>query len=146
MSSDIASVVDKVVSELSERHIEELHSLYQKEWWTKGRTLDATRRGIKGSQIVIGLLDGADSLIGFARVITDYTFKALIFDVIVAENARDHGLGSHLVSLVTSHDALRNVRHFELYCLPELIEFYEAHGFKSDVGKIQLMRRTCESA
>jgi GNAT superfamily N-acetyltransferase len=136
----------KVVSELSEHHIEQLHELYQKEWWSKGRTLDATRSGVRGSQIIVGLLDETDSLIAFARVLTDYTFKALIFDVIVAEHARGRGLGSLLVSLVTGHAALRSVRHFELYCLPELEGFYRSHGFSEEVGAIQLMRHTREPA
>ena len=133
----------KVVYELSDLHIGQLHALYQHEWWTKGRTLEATRRVVQGSQVVIGLLDGDDSLVGFIRALSDYTFKALIFDVIIAAHARHLGLGSRLVSLITGHPALRDVRHFELYCLPELVSYYGAHGFSDDVGNIRLMRRVC---
>jgi hypothetical protein len=40
-----------------------------------------------------------------------------------------------------SHPDLREVKHFELYCLPELRPFYEKWGFEADVGGIDLMRR-----
>jgi len=43
---------------------------------------------------------------------------------------------------IVEHPDLRAVRHFELYCLPELRGFYERWGFSSDVGGIVLMRRT----
>jgi len=43
------------------------------------------------------------------------------------------------------HPELSGVRHFELYCLPELVSFYQRHGFSSDVGGIQLLRLVSES-
>jgi predicted GNAT family N-acyltransferase len=130
-----------VIPKLSERHIVQLHQLYQLEWWSRGRTLDATRRGVAGSQVVIGMINQDDELVAFVRVLTDFTFKALIFDVIVAESARSLGLGRKLMDLVTSHESLRDVRHFELYCLPDMIDFYVPHGFTTEVGDIRLMRR-----
>ena len=36
---------------------------------------------------------------------------------------------------------LSRVKHFELYCLPELEPYYAAFGFSTDVGGIRLMRR-----
>ncbi len=130
-----------ILSRLSEQHIVQLHALYQREWWSKGRSLDATRRGVKGSQVIIGLTNESNELVAFARILTDYTFKAVLFDVIVAESSRSQQLGRKLMDLVTSHEALREVRHFELYCLPELVGFYAAHGFSTDVGNIRLMRK-----
>ena len=132
----------KVISQLSGHHIVQLHALYQREWWTKGRSLDATRRGVAGSQIVIGMVDEDDNLLAFLRVLTDHTFKALILDVIVAESARQRGLGGKLMDLVMAHEALREVRHFELYCRPELVEFYSSYGFTTDVGDIRFLRMT----
>ena len=95
----------------------------------------------EGSQIRIGLTDDRGDLIGFARVITDYTFKALVFDVIVACAHRGKGLGEHLIKLVLEHPDLARVRHFELYCLPDVEPFYQRYGFSTEVGGVHLMRR-----
>jgi predicted GNAT family N-acyltransferase len=138
MDSDLEPVA--VVYELTELQIEQLHALYGREWWTRDRTLAATRRCVRGSQVCVGLVDPAGNLLAFARAITDFTFKALIFDVIVASAARQRGLGDRLLELITGHEQLRGVRHFELYCLPELFAFYARHGFSEDVGAVRLMR------
>ncbi len=129
-----------VIYELSEKHIEQLHTLFQSEWWTKGRTLSETRRCVSGSQICIGIIDGKNDLIAFARVITDFTFKALIFDVIVSSKSRKNGLGLKLIETIKKHPKINTVKNFELYCLPELVPFYESLGFSSDVGGINLVR------
>ena len=78
---------------LSDEHLIQLHQLYQQEWWSETRTLEDTRRGVQGSQLRIGLVDEQDALIGFARVLTDYTFKAFIFDLIVRQDQRAQGIG-----------------------------------------------------
>lgn len=133
-----------VVDRLTEEQKQQLHVLYQGEWWTRGRTLEETRRVVDGSQVCIGLIEPSGRLAGFTRVITDFTFKALVFDVIVAPGYRGAGLGDRLLSLVIGHERLRGVKSMELYCLPELMPFYERHGFSDDVGQIRLMRRVVE--
>ncbi len=135
---DVSSLL--AIESFSEDHIEQLHSLYQDEWWTKGRSLDATTQCVRGSQICLGLETPEGGLVGFARVLTDFTFKALIFDVIVAADWRALGLGDRLMRMVKEHQRLQRVRHFELYCLPEMFSFYRRHGFAEDVGRIRLMR------
>jgi GNAT superfamily N-acetyltransferase len=130
-----------VLDELSERHIRQLHGLYQGEWWSRDRTLEEARSCVGESQLCIALVDAGDNLVGFARVLSDFTFKAFIFDVIVAPGMRGAGLGDRLMQLVTGHDKLRQVRHMELYCLPEMMPFYERHGFSGEPGPIKLMRR-----
>ena len=129
-----------VIFNLSHQNIIELHQLYQNEWWTKNRTLKESERCVNGSQICIGLLDEHGRLQGFARVLTDYIFKAFIFDLIVSPTYRGKGLGDQLINLVKNHQALSQVKCFELYCLPELEDFYKSHGFTADVGGINLMR------
>jgi RimJ/RimL family protein N-acetyltransferase len=122
------------VDMLSESQMRDLHCLYQNEWWTKDRTIEDIRAMLDGSQITIGFADPkSDRLIAFARVITDYTYKALILDVIVDPAHRKSGLGRALMDSVLSHAALSEVKHFELYCRPDMTAYYEHWGFK-DVG------------
>ena len=82
-----------------------------------------------------------NELVAFARVLSDRVCKALIFDVIVAPGHRDQGLGQRLVDRIVRHPELERVKHFELYCLPDLTAFYERWGFSMDVGGVALMRR-----
>lgn len=130
-----------IVYNLSDKNIEELHDLYQKEWWTKGRTLKETKDCVNGSQVNIGILNGENTLIAYARVVTNFTFKAFIFDIIVSEKERGRGFGGKLIKLIKSHNSLGLVKNFELYCLPEMFSFYEKYGFFSNVGSIKLMRQ-----
>ena len=75
--------------ELDEAQVEELCALYQREWWTKGRELADVRRMVAHSDFVFALTEtGTGALAGFARVLSDRVYKALVLDVIVAEHAR----------------------------------------------------------
>jgi ribosomal protein S18 acetylase RimI-like enzyme len=132
----------EIIYTFTDTQIKELHALYQQEWWTKERTLANTRQCINGSQVCIGVIDTNGSLIGFIRVLTDYIYKALIFDLIVHKAHRNNGIGNLLLSSVKHHNTLQNIQHFELYCLPEMFGFYEKHGFSREVGNIKLMRYT----
>lgn len=131
----------EVIYQFSQEHVAQLHKLYQREWWSKARSLEDTANCVAGSQICIGILDSQARLIGFVRVLTDYTFKALIFDVIVEASQRGRGIGSKLIELVKTHEKLREVMHFELYGLPDVYRFYKEHGFSTEVGGAVLMRR-----
>ena len=129
------------IEEFGPDHIQQLYQLYQDEWWTKGRSLEETAAGLAGSQIKIGMVDSEGRLCGFVRVLTDYVFKAVIFDLLVSPGSREKGVGARLMEAVKLHPRLAGVRHFELYCLPELVSYYERHGFSDKVEGVRLMRR-----
>ena len=127
-----------IISKLQEGHIARLHELYQLEWWTRGRNLEDVRAMVSSSEYLYGIApDESDELVGFARVLSDKVFKALIFDVVVD---RGQALGRQLMERILSDPRLARVKHFELYCLPELEPFYERLGFSADVGGVRLMR------
>lgn len=110
----------EVIYTLNEEYLEKLHRLYQ----SACRSLEPARLCVKGFQIYIGFIDSTGQLIGFTRVITNYVFKALTFDVIVCESQQGMGLGNKLISLAKQHERLKEVKHSELYCVSELHSFY----------------------
>ncbi len=127
---------------LSEEQTSQLMALYHNEWWTKDRKLEDVRRMLAFTDLIFALCEKSSKrLVAFTRVLTDRVYKALLFDVIVAPEHRERKLGRALMEAALNHPELKNVRHFELYCLPELIPFYEKWGFSKEVGGIHFMRR-----
>ncbi|MFT5312429.1 MAG: putative GNAT family N-acyltransferase, partial [Paraglaciecola sp.] len=120
----------------------QLYQLYKDVGWGTERSIEGTKNCVQDSQICIGILDKENNLIGFTRILSDFIYKAFIFDVIVSAEHRGNGLGQKLMELVKGHEKLKKVKHFELYCLPEMEGFYSNIGFSTDVGGIKLMRCT----
>jgi predicted N-acetyltransferase YhbS len=133
-----------VIDRLDDRvRRDELVALFQSAWWTAERTPEAVGRMLDGSDLVVGLVDKAsDRLVGFARVITDKTFLAVVLDVIVAPDLRGSGLGARLMHELLARSELAEVDSIELVCQPELVDFYRRWGFSDEVGRSLLMRRT----
>ncbi len=121
--------------------IDQLMAFYDREWWTQGRTRSDVERALKSS-LVFALIDPSnEDLAGFARVVTDYAYKALIFDVIVAPDWRGSGLGKLLMDTVLDDPALARVKHRELYCAEDMMPFYRRWGFTDDLPGFHFMRK-----
>lgn len=60
------------LDELSDDHVDDLHRLYRKEWWTDERERDDLVRMLDGCDEVVAFV-GRDSgeLVAFARVLAD---------------------------------------------------------------------------
>lgn len=126
---------------IDEIDVEQLHGFYAQEWWTSGRRLEDVRAMLSGSSFAYAFRDEESrKLAGFARVLTDGVFKAFIFDLIVAPAHRAGGLGRKIMKTILEDPRLSRVKHFELYCLPELEPYYARFGFSADVGGVRLMR------
>ena len=133
-----------IQAEVPPSHIAALTVLMRTAWWMSDRTPAEVARLVEHSDIVI-TLTLADRLVGFGRVLTDYTHIALVLDVIVDESRRGSGLGAALLDAVVNHPKLAAVRSLELVCQPELIPFYRRWGFTDQVGSSTLMRRTTDA-
>jgi predicted GNAT family N-acyltransferase len=127
---------------LSCPQVEQLWHMYQAEWWSCGREIEDIRRAVQHSDLIFAFCDSETGrLAAFARVLTDYVYKAVIFDVIVDRRHRATGVGRLLLEAITSHPALQFVEHMELYCRPELVAFYKKWGFAAELGELCFMRK-----
>ncbi len=135
------------IEQLTDGQVSDLHRMYQQEWWTKERGLEDVRRMLEHSAVIVGFCDTESKhLVAFARVLTDYVYKALVLDVIVEAGSRGRGLARALMDAVVGHPSLVSVRHFELYCRPELMPMYRKWGFSDELGDLRFMRRAAPGA
>ena len=131
----------KIVEKLNQKQITQLHNLYLQEWWCKNRTITQTQEVVNNSSLIVGIIDENNNLIAFSRVVSDFIFKAFIFDVIVAKEHRGEGLSDKLLNAILNHSKLINIETIELYCLPEMKPLYAKYGFK-EVDGLSFLRRS----
>ncbi len=133
-----------VINNLNDTQIEKLHLLYQNEWFTKGRSISDVREMLIKTDFIFGFCSSeSEELIGFARVISDWVYKAFVFDVIVDPNSRSKGMGHFIMNTIFEHPVLKKVSHIELYCPEALVPFYEKMKFERRTSL--LLRRLSES-
>ena len=132
----------RIVEILTESQVSDLMELYKNEFWSDKRTREDVVKMLAATDVIIGLVDECDRLIGITRVLTDFVYRAMIFDVIIKPTHRKMGLGAKLMDAVLNHPKLQTVENFALNCLPHMIPFYERWGFSDDVGEIKFLRRT----
>lgn len=135
----------EILYRLEPHHIPDLCALYASTWWSQTRQLNEVETMLAHSDEVMGLLDHqTHRLVGFVRLLTDYTYRAVVFDVIVHPDYRDRGLGRQLMEAVIHHPKLRSVEAFLLGCKPDMVPFYEKFGFQTEADTIQLMVRATQ--
>ena len=133
---------------LTSSQIDQLVTLFQAEWWTKGRIKTDVEKILHSGGPIFAFVDTqSDDLVAFARVLTDGVYKAMIFDVIVKITWRNTGLGGLLMKTVMNDPAIVDIKHRELYCLEEMVPFYEKWGFTAALTGLRFMRKAaCEGA
>jgi len=135
----------EVRDHLSPAQVDDLVRLYGNEWWSNKRTRPDVEEMLLASDLLFVVVEkGSDSLAAFARVLTDWTYVAQVFDVIVAPEYRGRGLGRLLVERICAAPALQHVATIQLHCQPEHIPFYRNWGFSEEIGRSRLMRRTSD--
>ena len=102
--------------------------LYQQAPWAKGRTLEDARKMLRHTNVAVTAWDG-NLLIGFGRVLTDFVYRATIWDVIVDKTYQRRGVGVNVVQRILTHPRLKKVELFWL--CTRMPGFYEKLGFSS---------------
>lgn len=130
-----------IVNTLSDSDIDQLVDLYANEFWCNKRCKNDVSLMLLNTDITIGIKDETDKLVGFTRVLTDFVYKATIYDVIVHMDWRGKDIGKQLMDSIMNHEKLKHIEYFDLNCLPEMYPFYEKWGFTTEVGELGFMRK-----
>jgi predicted GNAT family N-acyltransferase len=116
------------VRDLTPEDAPELTALSEEYAWWEDREVEGVRDALAETEVAVGVEDGGN-LVAAARVLTDYTYYATVFDVIVAADRRGEGLGETLMDAVVGHPDLQDVPGLSLLCRRGLVSFYESVGF-----------------
>jgi ribosomal protein S18 acetylase RimI-like enzyme len=121
-----------------------LQQLLQKHsFWAQERTGTDLRRMLRGSQAVVSLWEGKQ-LLGFGRASSDGVYRAVLWDVVVADSHQGLGHGRALVEALLKHPALARVERVYLMTTHQR-GFYEQLGFQA-AEQQQLMLLKCRTA
>ena len=71
--------------------------------------------------LCFGVYDKGKSLVGFARVVIDFSIFAYLMDVFVLEEHRKRGLGKQLMEYIIGYPDLQDIRFWRL-------DTNDAHG------------------
>jgi len=118
-----------------------LLSLFNQADWAKKRTIEDTRDMLAQTDIFISAWDYG-RLIGMGRVLTDYVYRASIWDVIVDQAYQGQDVGTHIMERILQHPSLKRVELFWL-CTRHKQAFYATLGFsdQEQTGMVWSRRR-----
>lgn len=131
----------RIVETLTESQVSDLMELYQNEFWCDKRNREDVVKMLAATDVIIGFVDEGERLIAFTRVITDFVYRGMVFDVIVKPSHRKMGLGAKLMDALVNHPKLQAIESLSLGCMPKMIPFYKRWGFTDDLGDMKFMRR-----
>lgn len=116
----------------------ELIDLYRFTHWGKSRTLEQIDRMLQGSSLCFSVRHN-DRLVAFCRILTDFVFRASLWDILVHPDHQGRGLGTALMRYTLDHPAVKPIPLIVTYS-SDLIPFLKRLGFDSNEGNLQLLR------
>ena len=119
----------------------QLVALYRQAPWAKERTPEGAGEMLQHTDLAITAWDGP-RLVGFGRVLTDYVYRASIWDVIVDKRYQGRQIGTELVQRILHRPNLARVELFWL--CTRRPGFYERLGFTSNTQTGMVWARPSE--
>ena len=116
-----------------------VQSLLRQTDWAGTRTEEDIQVMLGNSSLLLGAWR-EDSLVGFARVLTDDCFRAFIDDVVVTEAERGQGVGHALMDHLMQR--LVHLEEVTLFCDETVVSFYEQHNFARASGSATMKWRS----
>nr|WGH12990.1 hypothetical protein Ycf52 [Echinothamnion sp.] len=119
----------------------ELEKLCDSVGWVR-RPLKKVELALKNSFLTVSLFyytQNTKRLIGFARVTSDGSFNATIWDVAIHPEFQGKGLGKDLMNKVIKELRKHDISTITLFADPEVIKFYKHIGFMIDPDGVKGM-------
>jgi GNAT superfamily N-acetyltransferase len=101
-------------------------TLATESYWAEGRPFETVARSFAHS-CPFGIYAPDGTLVGWARVVTDYSTYAYLADVYVLASHRGRGLSKFLMGAIMAHPELQGLRRWSL-------NTRDAHGLYAQFG------------
>ncbi len=109
--------------------LEKLQSfLNDNTFWARGRNKQQISKMLSNSTVIVSLWD-QNQLIGFGRATSDLTFRAVLWDVVIASDRQGLGFGKLIIEAILSNKKINSVERIYLMTTNSS-EFYKQLGFK----------------
>ena len=102
--------------------------LNQHTFWANQRSIQGLRKMLQASSVVVSVWK-SDTIIGFGRANSDGLYRAVLWDVVVAESHQGQGVGSLIVNTLISSDCIKVVERIYLMTTKSS-GFYVRLGFR----------------
>jgi ribosomal protein S18 acetylase RimI-like enzyme len=113
--------------------VEDIVRLLKATYWAGSRSPETIEKSVRNSACYGVLVDGAEHLAGFARVISDHATTWYLCDVVIDPAYQRQGLGKELVSYVASSPEFAELRG--LLLTRDAHGLYSRYGFESADGR-----------
>ena len=130
------SLLDLKIKTTKDIPLQELQELLNQTLWAKNRKTEDLSIMIENSDLIFAVFHD-EKLVGFARVLTDYIFRATLWDVVIHSSFHKKGVGSFLMEHILSHPDLSQIKKIWLFTTDKHV-FYEKFGFISKNGSMLL--------
>jgi ribosomal protein S18 acetylase RimI-like enzyme len=118
-----------IFSDRKDIDVAQLIALYCQAPWANTRSIDDAREMLTHTDVAMTAWNG-NRLVGFGRVLTDYVYRASIWDVIVDAGYQGQDIGTQIIQRILDHPDLKRVELFWLCTRSP--GFYEKLGFSSN--------------
>jgi N-acetylglutamate synthase-like GNAT family acetyltransferase len=109
--------------------LEKLQSfLNENTFWARGRNKKQICKMLSNSTVIVSLWD-QNQLIGFGRATSDLTFRAVLWDVVIASDRQGLGFGKLIIEAILTNKKINSVERIYLMTTNSS-EFYKQLGFK----------------
>lgn len=117
----------------------QVRELYRYTTWASKRPAAAITQALRHSDLIFSAWQGKQ-LVGFCRVSTDFSFRAVLWDVIVHPDFYRQGIGGKLVQRVLKHRRLKPIDGFWLFTTDKQA-FYKKLGFALYPKNLMVLRK-----